>query len=369
MDEKFKYKLVETKKNVKTFEVSVDKSLEQEYYEKAFHQLSANVKIAGFRPGKAPRDVVEPKVALDALNETINNLLPDVTVKVLVKENITPLGKVNYDIQDVKGDTEMTYKFTVHTYPEIDVDKVKKIKVEAKMGETTDDEVDSVIRNIIRSTLPKEKWGKAKGSQPLAEEEAKNEGKEEGEGKGEDVAIETTFEITEDLVSALGYEDAKSVAELKKSVKESLDKVKVNQFESELLEKGLDEVQKIVEMEIPHDMVHHEADHRQADFEERLKKINLNVDDYLKTQGKTMNELHDEWERDIEKMIFRDVFAVQLAHVEKIIPTEEDLDAEIDKIEDEMTRVKYKGDQRMRDQYRTMVSVNKGLQQFLSWIK
>ncbi len=365
MDEKFKYKLVETKKNVKTFEVSVDKSLEQEYYEKAYQQLSANVKIAGFRPGKAPRDVVEPKVALDALNETINNLLPDVTVKVLVKENITPLGRVNYDIQDVKGDAEMTYKFTVHTYPEIDVAKVKKIKVDAKKGETTEEEVDSVIRNIIRSTLPKEKWGAAAKNEGKGEEK----GKEEGEGKGEDVAIETTFEITEDLVSALGYEDAKSVAELKKSVRESLDKVKVNQFESELLEKGLDEVQKIVELEIPHDMVHHEADHRQADFEDRLKKINLNVDDYLKTQGKTMKELHDEWERDIEKMIFRDVFAVQLAHVEKIIPTDDELDTEIDKIEDEMTRVKYKGDQRMRDQYRTMVSVNKGLQQFLSWIK
>ncbi len=362
MEDKFKYKLVETKKNVKTFEVTVDKSLEQEYYEKAFQKLSADIKIAGFRPGKAPRDVVEPKVALDALNETVNSLLPDVTVKVLVKENITPLGRVEYDIKDVKGESEMVYKFTVHTYPDIDVSKVKKIKVTAKKDEVKEDEVDSVIRNIIRSTLPRDKWA--------GEEKAEDEKISKKDEKKEDaVSVDTTFEITDELVKELGYEDAKSVEELRKSVKESLNKVKDNQYESELLEKGLEEVQKIVEMEIPHDMVHHEADHRQADFEARLKQINLNVDEYLKAQGKTMKELHDEWERDIEKMIFRDVFAVQLAHQEKLIPSEEELDTEIDKIEDEMTKVRYKGDQRMRDQYRTMVSVNKGLQKFLEWLK
>jgi trigger factor len=368
MEERFKYKVVEQNKNVKTFEVTIEKSLEQEYYEKQYTKLSANVKIPGFRPGKAPRNVVEPKVAMDALNETINTLLPDVTVQVLVKENITPLGRIHYDLEEVKGSDGLSYKFTVHTYPEINVEKVKKIKVEAKKGEVKEDEVDAVIRNIIRSTLPPEKWRK----ETKAEKESKDseaEDTERKENKVEEITVDDSFEITDEMVAELGYEDAQTLEVLKKQVRESLEKTKENQYESELLEKGLVEVQKVVEMVVPHELVHQEADHRQADFEERLAKINLKVEDYLKTQGKTMEDIHSEWEADIEKMLFRDVFAVQLAHTEKIVPTEEELDEEIDKIEDEMTRIKYKGNQNYRDQFRTMVSVNKGLERFISWIK
>jgi trigger factor len=366
MEERFKYKVVEQKKNVKTFEVTIEKFLEQEYYEKQYQKLSANVKIAGFRPGKAPRNVVEPKVAMDALNETINTLLPDVTVQVLVKENITPLGRINYDLQDVKTDAGLSYKFTVYTYPEINVEKLKKIKVEAKKNETKDSEVDSVIRNIIRSSLPPEKWRKEETKEAKAENE---DTENKDEKKAEEITVDDSFEITDEMVKELGYPDAENLEVLRKQVKESLDKTKENQYESELLEKGLVEVQKVVEMEVPHELVHQEADHRQADFEDRLARINLKVEDYLKTQGKTMEEIHSEWEADIEKMLFRDVFAVQLAHTEKIVPTEDELDQEIDKIEDEMTRIKYKGNQNYRDQFRTMVSVNRGLEKFISWIK
>ncbi len=367
MEDRFKYKVTEQKKNVKTFEVSIDKSLEQEYYEKEFQKLAADVKIAGFRPGKAPRNVVEPKVAMDALNETINTLLPDVTVQVLVKENITPLGRIQYDIKDVKTENALVYAFTVYSYPEINVEKVKKIKVTAKKEETKDAEVDSVIRNIVRSTLPPEKWRKEdKKEESEKKEDAKNDEKEDAK---KEITVDDSFEITDEMVKELGYEDAPTLEILRKQVKESLDKTKTNQYETVLLEKGLVEVQKIVEMEVPHELIHQEADHRQADFEERLAKINLKVEDYLKTQGKTMEEIHSEWEADIEKMLFRDVFAVQLSHVEKIVPTEEELDLEIDKIEDELTRIKYKGNQNYRDQFRTMVSVNKGLERFLSWIR
>jgi trigger factor len=368
MEERFKYKVVEQNKNVKTFEVTIEKSLEQEYYEKQYQKLSANVKIAGFRPGKAPRNVVEPKVAMDALNETINTLLPDVTVQVLVKENITPLGRINYDLQDVKTEDGLVYKFTVHTYPEIDVEKLKKIKVEAKKEDTKDSEVDSVIRNIIRSTLAPEKWQKETKKEEVSEEK-KDDKAEEITNKPKEITVDDSFEITDEMVKELGYPDAENLEVLRKQVKESLDQTKQNQYESELLEKGLVEVQKVVEMEVPHELVHQEADHRQADFEERLARINLKVEDYLKTQGKTMEEIHSEWEADIEKMLFRDVFAVQLAHNEKIVPTEDELDQEIDKIEDEMTRIKYKGNQNYRDQFRTMVSVNRGLERFISWIK
>ncbi|MFS8130993.1 MAG: trigger factor [Candidatus Dojkabacteria bacterium] len=370
MSDKYTYKKKEQKKNNYTYEVIVLSDYQKEVQEKVYKKLSKDVKVAGFRPGKAPRDMIEGKIAMDVLNETVNQILPDVSYEILTTEKLNPLSRLNYAFKEFNKDGGLTFEFSFLNSPEIKVSDLKKIKVASKTEPVTDVEVDLVIRNIIQSTLPKEKWGNVKNEEikELKNEENKSDEKKEKNNEKEPTTA-TPFEITDELVAELGYEDEKTYAGLKKKVRESLEEVKNNQADEEFTGKVIDEAMKVVDFEVPHDLIHEEIHKREAAFLERLKNINLDLEAYLKTQNKTMDQIHDEWHKDIEKGAFGDILAINLAVQEKLVPTEEDLEAEIEKVEDKVMQVQYRGNPAIRDQLRTFMTRNNGIKKLIEIVK
>ncbi len=356
MSDKYTFKKKEQKKNNYTFEVIVSSDYQKEVQEKVYKNLAKDVKISGFRPGKAPREMIEGKIAMDVLNETVNQILPDVSYEILNKEKLNPLSRLNYAFKEFNKDGGLTFDFSFANSPEINVNDLKKIKVAFKTEPVTDDEVDTVIRNIIQSTLPKEKWSN----------EVEDKAEDQKDEKKKDVK---PFEITDALVAELGYEDEKTYAGLKKKVRESLEEVKHNQAEDEFTSKVLDEAMKVVDFEVPHELIHEEIHKREHGFLERLKNINLDLEAYLKTQNKTMDQIHDEWHKDIEKGAFSDILAINLAVQEKLIPTDEDMEKEIEKVEDKVLQVQYRGNPQMRDQLRTFMTRNNGIKRLVEIVK
>ncbi|MEP7103987.1 MAG: trigger factor [Candidatus Dojkabacteria bacterium] len=360
MSDKYSYKKIDQHKNHYTFEVTVKETYQKEVQTKVFNNLAKNVKVPGFRPGKAPKEMIEGKIAMDVLNETVNRILPEVAFEVLSEEKLNPISKVQYDFKDFNKDGSITFNFSIFNSPEIKISDLKKIKVAVKKEAVTDVEVDMVIRNIIQSTLPKEKW------------ESKNEKNEKNKDLSDEASAKSEvkpFEITDELVVELGYEDEKTVEGLKSKVKESLQEVKDNQAEEEFTSKVLDEAMKVIDFEVPSDLVHEELHRREHAFEDRLKKINLELDTYLKTQNKSMDDIKKEWEADITKGAFTDILSINLAVQEKLIPTEEDMEKEIEKVEDKVLKVQYKGNPAMREQLRTFMTRNNGIKKLVEIVK
>lgn len=341
--DKFTYKLVKQEKNKFEFEVKASKESFEEVYEVVYKEEAAKVKIAGFRPGKAPRAEVEKRISIDVINRTINKLLPQVAYEILVKEDLNPISSVQYDLKNINEDKSIDFTMSIVDTPKIDIAKLKKIKVEEKVEEVKDDEVEMVMKNIIQSTLPEEDW------------------------KPKDEKAE--FVVTDELVAKLGYEDEKSVEGLKKKVKETLERVKKEQAEEEYTLQVLKEAVKVSDFLIPEDLVEDEVHHREHHFVERLENLKLDMDSYLKTQNKTLEDIQSEWRKEITESAGIDILAISVAKQENLVPTEEELDSEIDQIEDEITRIRYKSDERLREQMRTTLTRNRGVRKVVEIVR
>lgn len=356
--DKFTYKLLKKEKNKFEYDVKVSKEAFDQIYNEIFDVEAQKVKLPGFRPGKAPRAEVETRIAPDVLNKTINRLLPNVTYEIILKEELNPISNVSYDLKKINEDSTIEYSFTIYDSPEVKASDLSKMKVEYKEEKVKDEEIDMVIRNIIQQTLPEEVWNKGvkKGKKSV---------KKDTEEKEEPVQ----FEITDEMVAQLGYEDEKTLDGLKSKVRETLEKVKKEQTENEYANKVLKEAIKYVDFLIPEDLIEHEVEHREHHFIERLKKLKLDIDAYLKTQNKTLEDLRKNWKADIENAIGADIITINLAKSEKLVPTEEEIEEEIEKFEDEIAKVRYRSDERLRDQLRTAITRDRGLRKLMDIAK
>jgi len=97
-------------------------------FEDVFVKISKSAKVAGFRPGHAPRDILEKHYASSAHEQVLKELVPDIYHEAIHKEG---LDVVDYpQITDVKLDREkLAFKATFEISPEIEVRDYKGIIV------------------------------------------------------------------------------------------------------------------------------------------------------------------------------------------------------------------------------------------------
>ena len=86
-----------------------------------FKSLAHQTKINGFRPGKAPRRVIEQKYGQKVRDEIVNEVMHTTFKEALEQEKITPISKAIFDL---KGDAansneDLSYTATFEVYPEI----------------------------------------------------------------------------------------------------------------------------------------------------------------------------------------------------------------------------------------------------------
>lgn len=129
-----------------TVEFTKEESLAAE--EKALAALAEQVKVAGFRPGKAPRETVMQKINPDDLmEETIHRLLPE-TMEFLVKEqNIEAIISPKVA---VKKRDPLTLSIVFVERPTVTLKGADKIKIEKKTPKVEDKDVDHMVDFILR---------------------------------------------------------------------------------------------------------------------------------------------------------------------------------------------------------------------------
>ncbi|MDQ4069471.1 MAG: trigger factor family protein, partial [Actinomycetota bacterium] len=88
----------------------------------AFRKIAREIRIPGFRPGKAPRRLVEARIGLDvARQEAIREALPGYYERALRENDLEPIAAPEIDI--TSGDTDPTVAFdaVVEVMPSVDV--------------------------------------------------------------------------------------------------------------------------------------------------------------------------------------------------------------------------------------------------------
>ena len=107
--------------------IEVDDERLERAMKSAFKRLASQVKIPGFRPGKAPRAVLERHVGERAiLYEAIDQLMPQVYGEALDQEEIEPVGQADYELIT---EEPLVAKFIVPVRPTVDLGDYTSLRV------------------------------------------------------------------------------------------------------------------------------------------------------------------------------------------------------------------------------------------------
>lgn len=109
-------------------------------FEEIFTQIGKDAKIPGFRPGHAPRDMIEKNYSSLAHEQVLKDLVPAVYNEAIEKENLDVIELPQ--ITDVKLErSRLSFKAAVEVSPEIKLKNYKGIQVSFKKANVSADEI------------------------------------------------------------------------------------------------------------------------------------------------------------------------------------------------------------------------------------
>jgi trigger factor len=109
----------------------------------AFRKIAREVRIPGFRPGKAPRRLVEARVGLDvARQEAIRDALPGYYERALRENDLEPIAAPEIDITSGDSDPNMAFDAVVEVMPTVDVAGYGGLRVVLPNFAVSEEEVD-----------------------------------------------------------------------------------------------------------------------------------------------------------------------------------------------------------------------------------
>ena len=120
------------------------------YKRRGAKKISRNVKIPGFRPGKAPYSVIVNHYGEAAIiQEAIDILLEDDYGKILDEQEIKPSGAGN--LEKIESYDPPTFVFIIPLEPEVNLGEYQEIRKPYELEEFNASEVDEFVDNIRRN--------------------------------------------------------------------------------------------------------------------------------------------------------------------------------------------------------------------------
>lgn len=116
---------------------------------KAAERISQRQKIAGFRPGKAPFDLVKRTVGeMALLQEALEPLVKETYYQAIMAEKLDVVGMPKVDLQKMAPGNDIVYVAVASLVPEVKLADLKKIKIKREEKPVTDTQVDEVVDNL-----------------------------------------------------------------------------------------------------------------------------------------------------------------------------------------------------------------------------
>ena len=323
--------------------------------DRAFKALAKQIRLPGFRPGKAPRKLLEARVGrASVLEQVVNDALPGRYSEAITAESLQPIGQPEIEVTKLEDNEELVFTAEVDIRPEIDLPDLTNLKITVDPVKVTDEDVAIELEGLQK------RFGTLTGVDRAAEEgdfvsidlsatvdgndvpEARTEGlsheigsgqliegldeaivglKEDesrdftttlvaGEYSGQEAQVTVTVksikvrelpELDDEFAQLASEFD--TIEELRSDLKEQVARVKRVQQAEQIRDKAIEELLEQVEVPLPEKVVQaqvddslhnaiHGLDHDEAKFEESLKE-----------QGSSREEWDAENQSNAEKAI------------------------------------------------------------------
>ena len=148
--------MIVTKDSVTPTEVTLTISMaaedEEPFLNRSYRRVANRVRIPGFRPGKAPRSVIENHLGREALvHEALEFMIPESLDKVLKDEDIQAFMEPQLEVIETDP---VSFKAVVPLEPIVDLGEIHSIRLEKEEVEVTDEQVDHVLEDLRFESAP-----------------------------------------------------------------------------------------------------------------------------------------------------------------------------------------------------------------------
>ena len=338
----------------------------KKYLEIAAAEASEELKIPGFRPGKAPRHLVEQKVGKSPLlNNAAEKAIQKSYVNYIQKEKIAVLSNPEVSIDEAVEGKDLVFKAKVAVMPEVTLNEdyekeIKKINADyqKKQIRIEEDEIQleldklansraklvtvrrearnndavEVDFSVLMNNVPIENGSSRKHPLILGKGvfipgfEEQLLGMKEGEEKEfeltfpkdyhqQDLAGKpATFKVKMNIIQErqlpeINNEFAAAVGkfanleDLKKNIREGLEHEQKHKLEENQRNEYVDKILEKTQIDMPEILVTDELRKMLEEFEYQIQAMGMNLDDYLKKFKKDRQELEKDWKLQAEKRV------------------------------------------------------------------
>ena len=115
----------------------------------AVGRLSRRTRVAGFRPGKAPRPILERVLGPGAvLDEAVEHLVQDSYREAIVEKDIVPLTNADVEVVEAVEGKPLKFKATVQVRPEVELGDYANFKFKPEIETIDDAKIDNVVEEL-----------------------------------------------------------------------------------------------------------------------------------------------------------------------------------------------------------------------------
>ena len=380
-----------TKENGDNHEVVLTIEVPTEEWSKAIaaavKRIANQVNIHGFRRGKAPRRIVEREVGLAAiLDEAYEKLGPKAFNDAMDEEKLELATYPKFEQVTVEEDKPLVFKAIVTPKPEVKLGEYKGLKIEKKTEEVTDEQVaqhiDKMRERQAKLVDAPEGAAVKKGDLVTLDFKGFTDGEafEGGEGKdyplqigsgsfipgfedqlvgakaGEEREVKVKFSedyhekklagkdaVFKCVIHAIRHKEMPAlddafvekasvfhtVDELKKDVREKMEKAAATKAENDLRVAAIDKAAENITVDIPSVMIEDRITQMIQELAMRLEQQGMKFEQYLQYSGSDMTKLRNEYRETAAKNVRTDLMLEAVAKAENIKVEPADLDSEV----------------------------------------
>jgi trigger factor len=341
----------------------------------AFRKIAREVRIPGFRPGKAPRRLVEARVGLDAARqEAIRDALPGYYERALRENDIEPIAAPEIDITSTDADPTMAFDAVVEVMPTVSVAGYGGLRVVLPSLAVTEEEVDARVdrtrdqfAELVPVSRPARDGDHVSIDRKVTRHDetllaADDELYEVGAGRfgpemdenlrgaragdilkfnvHHDQVGEVTFqilvkevrekvlpEVTDEWAAEASEFD--TVAELRANYRVELEAVRRLEAAIGVRDKVLEAMVELVDDEVPEALVAPEMERRLQSLSHRLSHQGIDVARFLESVGDSQEEFVAQLRTEATNAVKADLALRAVAEMEGVEATDEELEQEI----------------------------------------
>ena len=370
-------------------EIVIDEKELEAAVAKAYAKNADKIAIPGFRKGKAPRSIVERMYGAEFFYEdALNIIYPDAVEFALSEAKLEIVSNdIGFDLVSMDK-TGVDFKITVTVKPEVALKSYKGLKAEKLKVSVTDEEVDQQVKNVAERNARLESvtdraaanddtvvidfegfvdgvafdGGKAEGHSLKLGSGSFIPGFEDqivGHNIDDEFDVNVTFpeeyhaeelkgkpavfkvklhEIKVTELPEIDDEFAKDVSEfdtladykadIKAKLLDGKEKSASDAVENQLIDALLDNFK----AEVPEAMIDTRMNENIQDFGYRLQMQGLDLDTYVKYMGGDMAAFKESFREQSERQVKVRLALEKVAELENIVPTEDDIAAELEKL-------------------------------------